>query len=743
MAVHPPFSQLVKDGLRFSLGAALLTGLFAHRGDLLDNFAYPIFGYVSVVIEPSRGGAINAGLGRLGGSALGGLIAAVLISAYGLDGSSYYVIPALTFILASLICETYRWEAAYSQATLIGTFIAMRAVGTSAKENIWLYVQARLVDNWIGIMIGFVVVLLFWPQASRSELVKRTGQFLQQVPLMFSAIVDRLSPHSNCPALDSALLLTQLTQLTKTSQKTLASADHEFQGDAMIEENWGAILATQSQIVRQFANLDELMANAQSSLPSQLVDQLAQFKEHLTLACDDLRVDVANPNPDVAQPESIAALHQDVAQIEAKLEQLRAAGKLDQYSVTEVLQCFQLLELCRQIIRSLQALYVNLHERANEIANHQRRPILTLPTRKPISRQRVIEIIGMGMAIGMILAVISHISFPFPSALYSKVASLVVVGGVVFLVQPLRGKAIAVGLAGVVLINLILFWIYLVATAFGFNPVSGGLVYFLLYISCAALGATPLARIGAIIAGDVFAKSIAPVFEQALHAASFSVFAAAIIAILISFVFMGGSAASQFTQSLSQTYRQLGQLYQSLLTPYLQDWATDQQPNPEVHQIKQTIGSMVAKHPLLGKVAGIELGLSATAAQQKSQWKVWLNHEQQLLTQLSNLEEYVQTPPPDWIKQRFSPELQTIVQQTADRFNHVAGQITGPLRQPSFQAPLAQQIEALEQQLLSLRSESRNYPLTALIPFSATFITLKAIADNLDQITQDSSGSSA
>ncbi|MFN6186472.1 MAG: hypothetical protein ACK460_10090, partial [Microcystis sp.] len=125
---------MIRQGLKFSLGAALLTSFFWHRGNVLDNFVYPVFGYVSVLIEPSMGGAIAAGLGRLGGSALGGIIAAILVNAYGIQGSSFFVIPSLTYILAALICETYRWQAAYSQATLLGALIAMRVVGTSAQQ---------------------------------------------------------------------------------------------------------------------------------------------------------------------------------------------------------------------------------------------------------------------------------------------------------------------------------------------------------------------------------------------------------------------------------------------------------------------------------------------------------------------------------------------------------------------------------------------------------------------------------
>jgi len=43
----------------------------------------------------------------------------------------------------------------------------------------------------------------------------------------------------------------------------------------------------------------------------------------------------------------------------------------------------------------------------------------------------------------------------------------------------------------------------------------------------------------------------------------------------------------------------------------------------------------------------------------------------------------------------------------------------------------------LEKQLLSLRVESRSYPLNELIAFSSAFMTMKAIASNLNQMSQD------
>jgi len=750
-------SRLTKQGLSFALGAALLTGLFGHRADLLDNYAYPIFGFVSVVYQPSRGGAINAGLGRLGGSALGGVIAATLISTFGEGIPAFYILPALTFILAALICETYRWEAAYSQATLIGTYIAMRVLGTSGEENIWRYLQARLIDNWIGIIIGFAVVLLFWPRGSRQALIKGTRQFLHQLPLMLGSVVHRWAPHPTLAHLDSGALQTQLTTLTKTSQKTLERAEEEFQGEAIYEENWGAILATQAQIARQLANLNELAADYPSDLPRYFTDQLDQFLIHVTITCDQLEAELGGLYP--VRPEGLALLRQDMAAMADTLEQLRLSGTLDQQSAPELLQGFHQLELCRQLVHSLEALDDNLHKRAQEVAQYRRQPLVSLPKWTPLPQGRVLQIIGMGAAIAILLAVTYHIDYPFPSVLYTKIGSLVVVAAVLFLVQPTLTRAIAGMLGGIAVIHLLLFWIYLVANAFGFNPAGSFLLYFILFMAFAIPGVGNLAkvtemiagpfgflpgsiphsielsRIGAIIAAVLYAEGVGPFFHQALHAASLATFMATPAAFVISLFFIRGTEASQFTHSLAQTYRQLGQLYQTLFTRYWTDPPADRaseqladaNPAARVDQLAKTI----EQHPLMSLMAGLEFGLGPIANKPKQQWQTWVSHEEPLLTELNNLQEYTQTPPPSWLTQEFKSDLQAINQQITDRFNQIAAQIEGKPTLP--QRRLLPQMEALEQQLLSWRLDSQDYSVASLITFSAMFTTLKAIAQHLDQ----------
>ncbi len=721
MAADQPVSQILKQGIRFSLGAVILTGLFAHRSGLLDNYVYPILGYVSVVIEPTSGRAITAGLGRLGGSAVGGIIAAVLLQSFGLAGSGQFVIPALAFILAAVICETYRWQAAYSQATLIGTLIAMQALGTSGQENIWLYVRSRLIDNWIGISIGVLVMLLFWPQSSRTELIKLLRQFLQQVPLVFQAVVR--------PAIGGAVVsppattqIAQLTKLTQMGQKISVSARTEFQAEALLVENWDDILSSQTQIVRQLGSMATLLPPESHPLVAHLHQDLTQFMDQVALTCDRLSL------PDPGDPDT-STLNQIQSRMETRLEELRSTGAIAAYDMSQVLQCFQLLELCRHLTQSLRTLHTQLQQRA--VVNYQRQSLITWPKWTPLSAHRLLQIVGLGTAVGLNLAILHQFDFPFPSA-YEKVASLILVSVLISLVQPTRGKAIATGVAAVLFIYVTVFIIYLVARSFGFNVFSSALVYFLVYLTCASVGLTPLARIGAILTAMVFGKDIVSFFDQIVTTALIAVPVSVLIAVLITTLFMGGSEADQFNQSLAQTYRQFGQFYQALMQRYLQGQNTD----AEVAQHQQMITATLAKHPKEFKVAGLEAGTSALAAEQKRRWHLWLSHEQPLFTHLSNLDDQIQTPLPDWIRQRFLPELESIAQQTTASFDQLANQISGSKAQPQ---PPMQQLAALEQQLLNLRTESRDYPLTPLMSFSATFVTLKAIAAKLDQIVQTNS----
>ncbi|TRV05764.1 MAG: hypothetical protein EWV41_15355 [Microcystis wesenbergii Mw_MB_S_20031200_S109] len=708
---------MLRQGLKFSLGAALLTSFFWHRGNVLDNFVYPVFGYVSVLIEPSMGGAIAAGLGRLGGSALGGIIAAILVNAYGIQGSSFFVIPSLTYILAALICETYRWQAAYSQATLLGALIAMRVVGTSAQQNIWLYLRSRLIDNWIGIAVGIAVALLFWPQNTRADLNRNLMGILEDIPHLFQKILDRylkteveerdypLSIQQN-----ELNLLNQIKKSTQTSLSTLTKATHEFGSEILVAENWSEILAIQNQLTRQLADLMAFNGGKrEQNLVHQFRDEFHQLATHLTDSFDSLR-DLSNGKKILATPY-LTELEEDLGNIGGKLDHLRTSGEIDRYDVQESLQFYQFIQLVSRFIQQCEGLGGRIIDKTKVTATFRRRHLITFPKWAPIPLKRLIEIVSLGVVIGLLLAIIRHIEFPYPSA-YEKVADIVIIGAVVTVIQPTRGRAIAIGWAATVSLSLTILCIYLLVKSFGYNPFSSSLAYFFAYFSCAWLGFTPIARIGAIVAADAIGKDIFPFFEQGIWAALISVPVGAFLGVLLTTVFMTKSATNQLETDFSVTFKKMGQLYQKLLSGYFQDTI----PPSDIAQLKQAITVAIAQHPASVKIASLEQISTVLATKHQNFWNFSIGYEQKLSAQLDALQDGLEQPLPEPIRQKFLPELQAIAQRTAIAFD---------------------EIESLEKQLLSLRVESRSYPLNELIAFSSAFMTMKAIASNLNQMSQD------
>ena len=730
---------MIRQGLKFSLGAALLTSFFWHRGNVLDNFVYPVFGYVSVLIEPSMGGAIAAGLGRLGGSALGGIIAAILVNAYGIQGSSFFVIPSLTYILAALICETYRWQAAYSQATLLGALIAMRVVGTSAQQNIWLYLRSRLIDNWIGIAVGIAVALLFWPQNTRADLNRNLMGILQDIPRLFQKILDRYlkteveeRDYSLSIEQNELNLLNQIKKSTQTSLSTLTKATHEFGSEILVAENWSEILAIQNQLTRQLADLMAFKGEKhEQNLVGQFRAEFHQLATHLTDSFDSLS-DLSNGKKILATPY-LTELEEDLANIGGKLDHLRTSGEIDRYDVQESLQFYQFIQLVSRFIQQCEGLGGRIIDKTKVTATFRRRHLITFPKWAPISLKRLREIVSLGVVIGLLLAIIRHIEFPYPSA-YEKVADIVIIGAVVTVIQPTRGRAIAIGWAATVSLSLTILCIYLLVKSFGYNPFSSSLAYFFAYFSCAWLGFTPIARIGAIVAADAIGKDIFPFFEQGIWAALISVPVGAFLGVLLTTVFMTKSATNQLETDFSVTFKKMGQLYQKLLTGYFQDTI----PPSDIPQLKQAITVAIAQHPASVKIASLEQISTVLATKNKNFWNFSIGYEQKLWAQLDALQDGLQQPLPEPIRQKFLPELQAIAQQTAIAFDEIAEAIAAQvILNPPKLGLLIEEIESLEKQLLSLRVESRSYPLNELIAFSSAFMTMKAIASNLNQMSQD------
>ena len=138
------------------------------------------------------------------------------------------------------------------------------------------------------------------------------------------------------------------------------------------------------------------------------------------------------------------------------------------------------------------------------------------------------------------------------------------------------------------------------------------------------------------------------------------------------------------------------------------------------------------------KIASLEQISTVLATKHQNFWNFSIGYEQKLWAQLDALQDGLQQPLPEPIRQKFLPELQAVAQRTAIAFDEMAEAIAAQvILNPPKLGLLIQEIESLEKQLLSLRVESRSYPLNELIAFSSAFMTMKAIASNLNQMSQD------
>ncbi|MFM6063193.1 MAG: hypothetical protein ACKPAE_12390, partial [Microcystis panniformis] len=469
----------------------------------------------------------------------------------------------------------------------------------------------------------------------------------------------------------------------------------------------------------------------EQNLVHQFRDEFHQLATHLTDSFDSLR-DLSNGKKILATPY-LRELEEDLANIGGELDNLRTSGEIDRYNVQESLQFYQFIQLVSRFIQQCEGLGGRIIDKTKVAATFRRRHLITFPKWAPISLKRLREIVSLGLVIGLLLAIIRHIEFPYPSA-YEKVADIVIIGAVVTVIQPTRGRAIAIGWAATVSLSLTILCIYLLVKSFGYNPFSSSLAYFFAYFSCAWLGFTPIARIGAIVAADAIGKDIFPFFEQGIWAALISVPVGAFLGVLLTTVFMTKSATNELETDFSVTFKKMGQLYQKLLTGYFQDTI----PPSDIAQLKQAITVAIAQHPASVKIASLEQISTVLATKHQNFWNFSMGYEQKLWAQLDALQDGLQQPLPEPIRQKFLPELQAIAQRTAIAFDEIAEAIAAQvILNPPKLGLLIQEIESLEKQLLSLRVESRSYPLNELIAFSSAFMTMKAIASNLNQMSQD------
>ncbi|MFL9458830.1 hypothetical protein AB0758_48565 [Tolypothrix bouteillei VB521301_2] len=110
---------------------------------------------------------------------------------------------------------------------------------------------------------------------------------------------------------------------------------------------------------------------------------------------------------------------------------------------------YKFLQNLTGFIRELQQLKKKIIHKAEVSGFGKHKSFIKFPKRTPPSPKRILEIIGIGIAIGMVLAIIRHIQFPLPE-IYSHIAEVIAISVMVTVIQPTKGRSIVIGMAATI-----------------------------------------------------------------------------------------------------------------------------------------------------------------------------------------------------------------------------------------------------------------------------------------------------
>ncbi|MGL5033262.1 MAG: FUSC family protein, partial [Microcystaceae cyanobacterium] len=149
-----------KYALKVAVGGAFIAALF--RDSDLANVMFPALGLLST-LQPDLASTIKSGWGRLLGSAIGGLIGGLILTAFGSGSLTDFLslspfLGALGFSLAAITCETLQLGSAYTQAGFVAFLLT---TGQAATADPWLYTYVRVSTNWIGVAIAVAIIFVF------------------------------------------------------------------------------------------------------------------------------------------------------------------------------------------------------------------------------------------------------------------------------------------------------------------------------------------------------------------------------------------------------------------------------------------------------------------------------------------------------------------------------------------------------------------------------------------------------
>lgn len=701
---------LVRHAIKTGIAAAILAGIFQNSD--LAHIQYPVMGLVATMLSSNLGDTIKASWGRLGGSVVGGLFAALLISTLGLNP----VIAGLVFILSSLFCEACQWKALTSQAAVVSAIIV--SMPELSKEP-WQYTFDRVVDNGIGVIVATVVTLLFWPDNPRQTLTDNLVRVLQNGNQIFQTLIEKALKGEN-PETETIPLITEMTQVVQQSETLLNKSMYGMVGRELAQDNWSDLIATERKLRRHLFAMTQTLKEEPSQFILLFTEELRQLTERVSVTCKMITSYVQSAHTArQALPEP--RLESDVQKITAQLNRIRTTGEIKTYALKEIIQVYSFLHILTRFAQELDGLIIKL--RSKQVAS---RPTTEWRVKlQPIPLKQVKHILKTGVAIGLMIAIINFTQLPF--GYYATVAVAVAM-------QPTLGKGLDAGKQRTICTGIGALVAVCVIYSFGGNPFTVGLGVGLTILLCSYFGFNQGYKTGCfLVAISIMVHGTQP--DSYIWGRFIETFLGVVIAGLISVLIWPETASQKLDPSISQTLMKLGTLYEKVVNYYLQGLdanAATNQLSEEIRQSIQTQSSLQAETKL-------ELIDSFKASQEERRVNFFISYEKTLFSNILSLQHATGQGDAIGISQPLLRELQDTVQATVLGFKEVAAAVSSQSVQRQLASPLLS-FEIAQQKLEQLRSAGtpfQKYDVKEVVAFLSVLSTMKEIAENLKQMTQD------
>ncbi len=693
-----------KYALKVAVGGAFIAALF--KDSDLGNVMFPALGLLST-LQPDLASTIKSGWGRLLGSAIGGLIGGLILTAFGTGSLSEFLslspfLGALGFILAAITCETLQLGSAYTQAGFVAFLLT---TGQAATQDPWLYTFVRVSNNWIGVAIATAIIFVFRDSDPRENLQKNLLITLQNTERAFSLIArsQNIREKAEIPQ-----LLSQINGKATESTMLLSKAVYGILGRRLQRENWGGLIACQRNFSRY---LKEMLEVSEASSIRLFQSELVQFSEQVSRQCEQIIQAVeAEKSPEIFEQLVPSVIAPDLGIPPALLSY--SLPEIEQFSIFT----FSLIQFNREL-NYLSSLIANFHQNIVDLPVIQQSffPIIRF---KPLSFSQVRYIVVMGVAMGFALGLMRNLFtteplFAFLGTMGVLIPMLPVLSygsvslGRLFLLPPLMGSAI------VIFLN----------STLGTFPIILGLGLFISTLICYQLKIGFLSSAGAsliiisyFIPSDLFTVAIINILLGML------------LGSLAIALFKVGDPDSKLIQSLSATFDHLGDLYFLACQTYQKGTNNQQQ----TAQLSQAIAGLLQKQPMLKMLSNQEIINTQLDFKQKQLWAILIPAEQALFNNITVLnaiakaakdQDYIGIPP------ELLSEFQLLFQTTISRFKEISNAIAKQTI-PSQSDDLKISLESFEAKLSAFYNQqsAEHYSLEKVILFLAFCLRLKEVS---------------